>query len=42
MQSFPEDQPTGLFANPIIIEDSNDEGVSSLQQSEEARRELVL
>jgi hypothetical protein len=31
MQNFPEDQPKGLFANPIVIEDSNDEGVSSLQ-----------
>jgi hypothetical protein len=42
MQNFPEDQPTGLFANPIIIEDSDDEGVSFLQRSKEARWELVL
>jgi hypothetical protein len=42
MQNFPEDQLTGSFANPIVIEDSDDEGVSSLQRSEEARRELVL
>jgi hypothetical protein len=42
VQNFPEDQPMGSFANPIVIEDSDDEGVSSLQWSEEARRELVL
>jgi hypothetical protein len=36
MQNFPEDQPKELFANPIIVEDSDDEEVSSLQQSEEA------
>jgi hypothetical protein len=36
MQNFPEDQPKGLFANSIIVEDSDDEEVSSLQQSEEA------
>jgi hypothetical protein len=42
MQNFPEDQPKGSFANPIVIEDSDNEGVSSLQRSEEARRELVL
>jgi hypothetical protein len=42
MQNFPEDQPMGSFANPIVIEDSDNEGVSSLQRSEEARRELVL
>jgi hypothetical protein len=42
LQNFPEDQPEGLFANPIVIEDNNDENISSLQRSEEAQRELVL
>jgi hypothetical protein len=42
LQNFPEDQPVGLFANPILIEDNGDEDVVSLQRSEEARRELVL
>jgi hypothetical protein len=42
MQNFPEDKPKGLFANYIIVEDSNDEEVSFLQRSEEARQELVL
>jgi hypothetical protein len=42
MQNFPENQLMGLFANPIAIEDSDNEGVSFLQRSKEARRELVL
>jgi hypothetical protein len=42
LQNFPEDQPMGLFANPILIEDNGDEDVVSLQRSEEAQRELVL
>jgi hypothetical protein len=42
MQNFPEDQPVGSFANPILIEDDGDEDVVSLQRSEEAWRELVL
>jgi hypothetical protein len=42
MQNFPEDQPKGTFANPITIEDNDDEEVSVLQQSEEARKELML
>jgi hypothetical protein len=42
MQKFPEDQPEGLFANPIIIEDDDNEEVSILQRSEEAREELLL
>jgi hypothetical protein len=42
MQSFPEDQPEGTFTNPITIEDNDDEEVSVLQQSEEAREELLL
>jgi hypothetical protein len=42
MENFPEDQPVGSFANPILIEDDGDEEVVSLQRSEEAQRELVL
>jgi hypothetical protein len=42
LQNFPKDQPEELFANPIVIQDDNDENVSSLQRSEEAQRELVL
>jgi hypothetical protein len=42
MQKFPEDQPEGSFANSITIKDDDDEGVSVLQQSEEAREELML
>jgi hypothetical protein len=42
MQNFPEDQPEGTFTNPIIIEDDNNEEVSVLQWSEEARGELML
>jgi hypothetical protein len=42
MQKFPEDQPEGLFANPITIEDNDNEEVSILQWSEEAREELLL
>jgi hypothetical protein len=42
MQSFPKDQPEGTFANPITIKDDDDEEVSVLQQSEEAREELML
>jgi hypothetical protein len=32
MQNFPENQPTGSFANPIVIEDSDDEGVFFLSE----------
>jgi hypothetical protein len=42
MQKFPEDQPEGTFTNPITIEDDDDEEVSVLQRSEEAREELML
>jgi hypothetical protein len=42
MENFPEDQPVGSFANPILIEDNGDEDVVSLQRSEEAQQELVL
>jgi hypothetical protein len=42
MQNFPEDQPVGSSANPILIEDNGDEDVISLQRSEEARWKLVL
>jgi hypothetical protein len=42
LQNFLEDQPEGSFANPIVIEDDDDENVSSLQRSEEAQRELLL
>jgi hypothetical protein len=42
MQKFPEDQPEGTFANPITIKDDDDEEVSVLQWSEEAREELML
>jgi hypothetical protein len=42
MQNFPEDQPEGTFANPITIEDDDNEEVSVLQRSEEAREELML
>jgi hypothetical protein len=42
LQNFLEDQPEGSFANPIVIEDNNDENISSLQRSEETQRELVL
>jgi hypothetical protein len=42
MQKFPEDQLEGTFANPITTEDNDDEEVSVLQWSEEAREELML
>jgi hypothetical protein len=42
LQNFPEDQPEESFANPIVIEDDNNENISFLQRSEEAQRELVL
>jgi hypothetical protein len=43
MQNFPEDQPAGLFANPLVIEDDNDnEEVIILQQSEDSREGLML
>jgi hypothetical protein len=42
MQKFPEDQPEGLFTNPITIENDDNEEVSVLQWSEEAREELLL
>jgi hypothetical protein len=42
MQKFPKDQPEGTFANPITIEDDDDEEASVLQWSEEAREELLL
>jgi hypothetical protein len=42
LQNFLEDQPEGLFANPIVIKDNDNENVFSLQRSEEAQRELVL
>jgi hypothetical protein len=31
MQNFPEEQPTGSFANPIVIEDDDNEDITSLQ-----------
>jgi hypothetical protein len=42
MQNFPKDQPKETFTNPIIIEDNDDEEISVLQWSEEARGELML
>jgi hypothetical protein len=42
MQKFPKDQPEGSFANPITIKDDDNEEVSVLQWSEEAREELLL
>jgi hypothetical protein len=42
MQKFPEDQPEDTFANLITIEDDDDEEVSVLQWSKEAREELML
>jgi hypothetical protein len=27
LQNFPEDQPEGLFANPVIVEDDKEEEV---------------
>jgi hypothetical protein len=42
MQKFPEDQPEGSFTNPITIKNDNNEEVSVLQWSEEAREELLL
>jgi hypothetical protein len=42
MQKFREDQPEGTFANSITIEDDDNEEVSVLQWSEEAREELLL
>jgi hypothetical protein len=41
-QNYPEDQPEGSFANPITTKDNDDEEVSVLQWSEEAREELML
>jgi hypothetical protein len=42
MQKFPEDQSEGTFANSITIKDDDNEEVSVLQWSEEAREELML
>jgi hypothetical protein len=43
MHHFPEDQPAGSFANPITIEDYNDDQeVIVLQRSEEPREGLLL
>jgi hypothetical protein len=43
LQNFPEDQPAGSFANPIIIEDdSDDEEVLVLQRNEETSGGLML
>jgi hypothetical protein len=42
LQNFLEDQPAGLFANLILIENNQDKDVVSLQRSEEAQWELVL
>jgi hypothetical protein len=43
MHHFPEDQPTGSFANPITVEDYNDDQeVIVLQRSEEPREGLLL
>jgi hypothetical protein len=42
MKNFPEDQPIGSFANPILVEEDDNEGISSLQRSEEAQQELML
>jgi hypothetical protein len=40
---FPEDQPAGTFANPITIEDDNDdEEIVILQRGEESREGLML
>jgi hypothetical protein len=30
-QNFPEDQPEGMFANLILVEDDDDEDIVSLQ-----------
>jgi hypothetical protein len=43
MRNFPEDQPAGSFANPLVIEDNNDnEEVVILQRSEDSREGLLL
>jgi hypothetical protein len=43
MRNFSEDQPTGSFANPLVIEDDNDnEEVIILQRSEDSREGLML
>jgi hypothetical protein len=43
IQNFPEDQPTGSFANPFTIEDDDDDQeVIVLQWSEESREGLLL
>jgi hypothetical protein len=42
MQSFPEDQPEGTFANPITIEDDDNKEGSVLQWNKEAGEELLL
>jgi hypothetical protein len=43
MQNFPEDQPTGSFANPFTIEDNDDnQEVIVLQRSEDSREGLLL
>jgi hypothetical protein len=42
LQNFLADQLKGSFANLIVIEDDDNENISSLQRNEEAQRELVL
>jgi hypothetical protein len=43
MHHFPEDQPAGLFANPFVINDDNDDQeIIVLQRSEESREGLLL
>jgi hypothetical protein len=43
MRNFPEDQPAGSSANPLVIKDDNDnEEVIILQRSEDSREGLML
>jgi hypothetical protein len=43
MQNFPESQPAGSFANPLFIEDdNNNKEIIVLQRSEDSREGLML
>jgi hypothetical protein len=41
-KNFPEDCPPGLFGNPVLIEDDDEEPLVSVQRTEESGKGLML